>query len=555
MFRQLVKLLNPSKLNLKFQRFYSPHNDPCGLPPYHSWDPNADGLSCEGKIADGSGLILGVYYDEKDYLNQTICLTKAAALFNHNINGKLVEQLKAFGPLPKLGEVRTFTQLDPAYNLVTVVGLGDNNVGYVKQEARDEAKENIRKAVGVACRVLQDHFVDKVYVEGFEDPESAAEGAVLALWGNQHLRDPTNRTIKVPDIMLYGDCDWKKWRIGLEKAEAQNFARRLMEAPGNLMTPRKFAYAVVQSLCKTSVNVTLRGEQWLRENNMNAFLTNTQGSPQPPCLLEIDYNGCDSSVPPIVLIGKGLTYNSGGLCLKTCDQQKYMRGDMAGGAVVVAAFKALANLGLPVNVRGLIPLGENMPGGTAGRPRDIVKSTSGKSILVANQDFDGNLLLVDTICYAQRFKPKYIVSLTTMSKEIRTSFDLACSGLFSRNEKLWQLLKISAVHSGDRLWKLPLWQMYEREIKDVTCSDLSNLVKYEKGLACSNAQFLNQFTCKDNWAHIDMFGVMYEIGKTPYLRRGMSGRPTRTLIEFLGQIAYPPLDIIEKEQSAAEETE
>uniref|UniRef100_A0A1B6F785 Cytosol aminopeptidase n=1 Tax=Cuerna arida TaxID=1464854 RepID=A0A1B6F785_9HEMI len=534
---------------LKFQRFYSPYySDPCGLPPFQSWDPNADGISCEGKIAEGAGLILGVYYDEKDYLNHTICFTKAAALFNHNINGKLVDGLKMFGPLPKLGEVRTFTQLDPAYNLVTVVGLGDNNAGYNKREARDEAKENIRKAVGVACRVLQNHFVDKIYVEGFDDPESAAEGATLALWANQQLRDPARRKIKIPDLIMYGDCDWKKWRIGLEKGEAQNFARKLMEAPANIMTPRTFAYTIVQALCKTSLNVTLRGANWLKEHNMNAFLSNTQGSPQPPFLMEIDYNGCDPAIPPIVLIGKGLTFNSGGLCIKTCEEMKHMRGDMAGAAVVAATFRAVANLGLPINVRGLMPLGENMPGGSAARPRDIVKSTSGKSILIAGQDFDGNLLLSDTICYAQKFKPKYIVSLTTMSKEIETSFDLSASGIFTSNEKLWQLLKTAAVHSGDRIWKLPLWKVFEREVIDVMSADLSNLVKFSRGMPCSNTAFLNQFTCKPNWAHIDLMGTMYEYGKTTYLRRGMSGRPTRTIIEFLGQMAYPPLDIINQQQ-------
>jgi len=546
MFVSALLLKVKSRLNL--MRYYTLYDDPCGLPPHNSWDPDGEGLSCEGSAAEGAGLILGAYYDEKDYLNQTICLTKAAALFNHNVNGKLVERLKAFGPLPKLGEIRTFTELDPAYNLVTVVGLGDVNAGYSKREARDEGKENIRKAVGIACRVLQTHMVEKVYVEGFDDPESAAEGASLALWANQNLKNPARRNVKVPDIVMYGECDWKKWRIGLEKAEAQNFARRLMEAPANLMTPRTFAQSVVQSLCKSSINVTLRGESWLKENNMNAFLSNSKGSPQSPYLLEMDYNGCDPGIPPIILVGKGMTFNSGGLCIKTCEGMKYMRGDMVGAATVVATFKALANLGLPVNVRGLLPLAENMPGGTAARPRDIVTSTSGKSILIAGQDFDGNLLLADTLCYAQRYKPKYVVSLTTMHKEVQTSFDLSAAGIFTNNEKLWQLLRTASIHTGDRLWKLPLWQMYEREVQDFSCADLSNLTKYPRGMPCSNSGFLNQFICKPNWAHIDLMGIMYEDGKTSYLRRGMSGRPTRTLIEFLGQIAYPPLEIVSQQK-------
>lgn len=537
--------LRSGNVCLMLRRLYSPlcGEDPCGFPAHEVWDEDKGSLSCLGDgVTDGAGLILGAYYDETDY--QAICLTKAAALFNHNIKGKLVGLLKSYGPLPKLGDVRVLSQIDPAYNLITVVGLGDNNAGYSTKEKRDEHKENIRKAVGAACRTLQGYFVDKIYVEGFDDPEAAAEGATLALWANQQLVTPKKRHVKVPDLFMYQNCDFKKWRIGLEKAEAQNFARRLMETPANLMTPRALAYEVVSSLCKTSVNVTLRGENWLKENNMTAFISNTKGSPQPPFLLEMEYNGCDPAIPPVVLIGKGLTFNSGGLALKTCEDMKYMRGDMAGAAVVISTFKALANLGLPINVKGLIPLGENMPGGSAARPRDIVKTTSGKTILVNSEDFDGNLLLADTLCYAQRFKPKYVISMTTMSKEVKKSFGLKASGVFTANEKLWQLLKTASVHSGDRLWKLPLWHAYEREVVDFSCADLSTLTKYQKGMACCNAALLKQFICQPNWAHIDILGTMYEDGSSTYLRRGMSGRPTRTLIEFLGQMAYPPLDMI-----------
>jgi len=527
--------------------------------PVTSWDPDleaAGGFSCAGSVNEGSSLILGMYPDENYANTQTICLTKTAALFNHNINGKLVEMLKASGPLPRLGEMRVFPALEPVFSQVAVVGLGDNNTGYSKREQRDDAKENIRKAVGVACRYFQANHVNKIFVESFDDAESAAEGAFLALWENQFLMRGERRSVKIPDVTIYGDCDWKKWRIGYEKAEAQNFARKMMEIPANEMTPRKFANNVVQALCKTSVNVVLRGEKWLQENNMNAFLANTKGSPQPPFLLEMAYNGCDPAIPPIVLVGKGLTFNSGGLCIKTCEEMKYMRGDMAGAAIVVATFKALGNLGLPVNVRGLIPLGENMPGGTAARPGDIVKSTSGKSILITPRDFNGGLMLADTLCYAQHFKPKYIVSLSSLNKEIQTGFDLTTSIISTQNEHLWQLLKTSSIHSGDRLWKLPLWSMFEREVRDLLVADLSIFSKYyNHGINATSTAFLNQFVCKPNWAHIDMLNTMYEDGKTSYLKRGMSGRPTRTIIEFLGQMAYPPQEALEQSGTTEEESQ
>lgn len=513
------------------------------IPDTHAWKLNeGPEISCLGSQSDGSGVILGVYTDDQD--PNVMCLTETGTIFNDNIKGRLIEFLKTT-PLPKLGEVRIYPKMDPTFDLVAVAGLGDNNAGYSKQEARDETKENVRKAVGAAVRQLQDLRVNKIYVEGFEDPESAAEGAHLAVWQNYNIsptRSETRKT-KMPDLVLYGDCDMKKWRIGLEKAEAQNFARKLIEIPANLMSPRALAYTVVQALGTTSVNITMRGEHWLKENNMNAFIENTKGSPHPPILVEMTYNGCDPRIPPVVLIGKGLTFNSGGLCLKTCEEMKHMRGDMAGAAVVVATIKAMANLGLPINVMGLLTIGENMPGGTAGKPKDIVKSSSGKSVLVAPRDFNGTLMLADTICYAQRFKPKYILTIANLTKEVQTVFNLTASGLFTKNEKLWQLLKTSSIHSGDRIWKCPLWSVYEREVKDFTCSDVSTLqtANYPRGISCTTAAFLNQFTCHDNLGYLDTSGIIYENGKTPYLKKGMSGRPTRTIIEFLGQMAHPPL--------------
>lgn len=511
------------------------------VPETHYWNLRSDGAetSCLGSYTEGSGIVLGVYAGKGT--SNEICMTKTATIFNDNSKGRLIDALKVT-KLPKVGEVRILPQIDPNFDVVAVAGLGDLETGYVKREARDEAKENVRKAVGAAVRNLQDLDMNKIYVEGFDDPESAAEGAHLAVWENHHLISITKRTVKSPDLLLYGDCDMKKWRIGLEKAQAQNFARNLMETPPNLMTPRTFAHSVVQSLCKTNVNVTLRGERWMKDHNMNAFLENTKGSALGPILVELSYFGCDPTSQPVILIGKGMTFNAGGLCLKTCAEMKHMRGDLAGAASVVATFKAIARLGLPLNVIGLLTLGENMPGGTAGKPMDIVKSSSGKSILVAPRDFGGSLMLADAICYAQHFKPKYVVSVATLTKEVQTAFNLSTAGVFTKNEKLWQLLKTSSIHSGDRLWKCPLWNVYEREIKDSPTSDLTTFQHslYPRGIGCSTAAFLNQFSCHKNWAHVDTYGTMIEDGKTPYLKKGMSGRPTRTIIELLGQIAYPP---------------
>lgn len=235
-----------------------------------------------------------------------------------------------------------------------------------------------------------------IYMGGFKNSQSTAESAHLVIWENHPaLQSITNSTIKSPDLLLYEDCDMKKWRIGLENAQVQNFVRNLFETPPNLMTPRTFAHSVVQSLYKTNVNITLRGERWMMNHNTNAVLENTKGSALGPILVEVCYCGCDPSSQPVVLIGKGIVFNSGCFCLKTYEEMKHMQGDLAG----VCDFQRFCKIGTTLNFIGLTTLGENIPEGKAGKSMDIVKSSSGNSILEDLRDFRGSLMIADAYCF------------------------------------------------------------------------------------------------------------------------------------------------------------
>ncbi|KAL1132785.1 hypothetical protein AAG570_010737 [Ranatra chinensis] len=389
--------------------------------------------------------------------------------YNQYTCGHLVEHLKASGPIPKLGEARLFFNVEPTFPVVAVVGLGHECYGYNKNEERDEAKEAIRVGVGAGCRALQQLNISKLYVENFGHAESAAEGAALALWVYQDLKNPSKKT-RVPHLGLYDDCDW----------------------------------------------------EWAKENNMNAFLAVSKGSFEPPLFLEISYSGCDPCIDPIVLVGKGITFDSGGICLKKHEDMEHMRGDMAGAACVVSTVRAIASLRLPVNVRGLIPLCENMPGASATKPGDIVRAMNGKSILIANTDYEGQLVLADALCYALKYKPKVIVDVGTLTKEMKGVIGPAATGAFTNNDNLWASIKAASIHT-----------------EHVSC-DLANLAEGFGGHSCTTAAFLREFICDFNWLHLDSYGVMVESGDTTYLRKGMSGRPTRTLIEFIAQFACKP---------------
>ncbi|EDS26627.1 cytosol aminopeptidase [Culex quinquefasciatus] len=485
------------------------------------------------------GLILGIYRDEDDMFD-TGTFTPAGARYNEALtNGRLLDLIRLAGPIPKRGEVRVFYDLEPTFKAVAVCGLGSDCLGYESAEKLDESKEAIRFATASGCRELQKLETNFIYVEDMGHAESAAEGAHMGVWVNQQLKKPNKRWF-VPHCQLHVDpaipCDSDGWRIGVLKAEAQNLARQLQEMPSNLMTPTTFAQNVVQLLANSGVNVEVKVRSWAEAHGMSSFLAVAKGSCEPPIFLELSYYGAGSKEPPIVLVGQGNTFDSGGLCAKTCDDMQPMRGDMSGAACVVAACRAIASLNLPVNIRGLIPLCEHMIGCNAMKPGDVIAMKNGKSIEVVNADCEGPLVLVDALLYAETFGPKFIVDVSTASEHVTDSFGKVCSAVFTNSEQLWQRIKNAGIHTGDRVWRLPLWDYFTEQLRAAEHVDVQNVGRGVGGEPCSHAAFLREFLPCGQWMHIDAHNVMTTEGRDyPYLREGMAGRPTRTLIEFIAQ--------------------
>lgn len=451
--------------------------------------------------------------------------------------------------MPSAGQTRIFYGLDPIYSAVVVAGIGDECLAYNEVEQMDELKEGIRNASALGSKTMQSLFMRTINVESFGNAESAAEGAAMGVWVYQEFKKADQHVI-VPKINLYNDCDYTGWQIGLQKAAAQNLARQLCEMPGNLLTPIAFAQAAVEALCKSAISVEVKVKEWARIMKMHAFLAAARGSCEPPIFLEISYYGCDPEVAPVVLVGKGVTFDSGGLCLKSYDEQRHMRGDMAGAAAVVGTSRAVSALQLPINLRCLIPLYENMPGPCALKPGDIVKARNGKTILVHDTDYDGRLSLADALAYAMTYNPKFICDVGTLSKELSELFGEFATAVFSNNDVLYEMLRVASIHTGDRIWRLPLWNHFTEKVVTTPSSDVQDKLK-DTGLPCTCAAFLHEFIPPVDWIHLDTYGVMITDGVShPYLRRGMSGKPTRTLVEFMAQLACKHT-VAEKEEKMA----
>ncbi|XP_025908189.1 cytosol aminopeptidase [Nothoprocta perdicaria] len=482
------------------------------------------------------GLVLGAYSGEKD--GGACQLTGAGDAFDRLVSGRLRELLALSGPPLKKGKTRVFHGLHQDFPSVVVVGLGKKNAGVNDQENWNEDKENIRAAVAVGCRQIQELEIPRVEVDPCGDAQAAAEGAVLGLHEYNELKQK-KKTVVTPQ--LHGSAGGEAWHRGVVYAEGQNLARYLMEAPANVLTPTKFAECIEQKLRSfgSTVKVHVRPESWIAAQEMGAFLSVAKGSAEPPIFLEIHYSGAaNASDSPLVFVGKGVTFDSGGISLKPSSGMDAMRADMGGAATVCSAIVTAAALNLPLNIVGLAPLCENMPSGKANKPGDVVRAKNGKTIQVDNTDAEGRLLLADALCYAHDFNPRAIVDVATLTGAMDVALGSAATGVFTNSAWLWTHLYEASMVTGDRVWRMPLFEHYTKQVTDCALADLSNIGKYSRaGGACTAAAFLRAFVRAPHWAHLDMAGVMANKDEVPYLRKGMAGRPTRTLVELAARLA------------------
>ena len=318
-------------------------------------------------------------------------------------------------------------------------------------------------------------------------------------------------------------------------ARGLRLAKDLGNLPGNVCTP-SFLAAEAQRLAArhAPVQVAIHDAAELERLEMGSLLSVARGSREPACLIELRYDGAPRSETPVVLIGKGVTFDSGGISIKPSASMDEMKFDMCGAASAFGALEAAATLGLPLNLVALVPATENLPGGNATKPGDIVTSMSGQTIEILNTDAEGRLILCDALTFASRFRPKVVIDMATLTGACVIALGAEASGLFSNHDPLARDLVRAGEYAGDRAWPMPLWPEYAEALKS-NFADVANVGGREAG-AITAAAFLARFAKSYRWAHLDVAGTAWRSGR----EKGATGRPTRLLVQYLLDRAAPP---------------
>ncbi len=316
---------------------------------------------------------------------------------------------------------------------------------------------------------------------------------------------------------------------GLAVGHGVNFARDLGNLPGNLCTPLYLAEAAESMAQELGFKCQVLDEQGIATQGMTSFLSVAKGSDVPPRLIVLEYQGGKGK--PVALIGKGLTFDAGGISLKPGEGMDEMKYDMCGAAAVLGAFRAVAEMGLALNVVGVIPACENMPSGRANKPGDVVAAMDGQTIEILNTDAEGRLILCDALTYAARFEPEVVVDLATLTGACVIALGHVSNGLFANDDDLADELLAAADRSGDLTWRLPLFEEYQEQLKS-NFADMANIGGRPAG-AITAACFLSRFAENYHWAHLDIAGTAWKSGAA----KGATGRPVPLLVEFLAKRA------------------
>lgn len=414
---------------------------------------------------------------------------------------------------------------------VLLVGLGKEG---------EFVPDRMRQAAGTAARSLRSSsqrgaaFV----VSGNADLlQQAAEGYALGDYSFEQYKSEPEKLERVETVtfLLPDGADTSEAEGVLADArrvcEAVRFTRDLVSQPGNVATPAYLAEKAGEMAARFSVTCHTWDRDEIERRGMHALLAVARGSRQQPRFITLDYRGAGGSVKPVVLVGKGITFDSGGISLKTREGMERMKDDMAGAATVMGTIMAVASLKLPLNVIGLIPAAENLPGGNASKPGDVVRSMSGKTVEIINTDAEGRLVLCDALHHALSFRPSAVIDIATLTGACEVALGNLATGMMGTDEGLRKALRKAGEATGERLWELPLWEEYGELMKS-DIADLKNSGGSAAG-AITAAWFLKNFTGTAKWAHLDIAGTAWEGKGRHYLPKGASGIGVRLLVHYL----------------------
>lgn len=425
---------------------------------------------------------------------------------------------------------------------------------------RELGDNQYRKAIAQAIRTLHETgsmeavcYLTELNVRSRDTPwriRQAIETAQTTLYSFDQLKSKKDVTRRPLRKIVFSVASRRELNLAEQASrEAQaitsgvKLAKDLGNLPSNICTPSYLAEQA-KALCNLHEKISCKilNETQLEKQGFNALLAVAKGSEQPPRLIVLEYRGGRKNDAPIVLIGKGVTFDSGGISIKPSKDMDEMKFDMCGAASVFGTLSAIAELQLPLNLVVLIPCVENLPSGKATKPGDIVSSLSGQTIEILNTDAEGRLILCDALTYAERYKPEVVIDVATLTGACVVALGKYAHGLMSNHNPLTNDLLNAGKTSGDRAWELPLWEDYQEQL-DSPFADLANIGNGREAGAIIGGCFLSRFAKKFHWAHLDIAGTAWLAGKD----KGATGRPVPLLTQYLidrsreQMVVVPPL--------------
>ena len=402
----------------------------------------------------------------------------------------------------------------------------------------------VRKAAGTAVRFAKPRKLREVTIaipEGLE-PAAAAralvEGAYIGDFDSDTYRsDRKDRSIEQLNIVGAGSAVEAAVREGVILGEAQNFARTLVNEPGNVLTPTVLGQKAAEMCAQYGLKCEVYGAEKLKELKMGAFWAVAKGSQEPPALIVITYEPAKAPSSPVLgLVGKGITFDTGGISIKSADGMEKMKYDMAGGATMIGAMQAIAQLKPAVKVIGIVCAAENMPSGSAMKPGDIEIAMSGKSIEIINTDAEGRLVLADGLAYARQLGATHLIDAATLTGACVVALGTVNAGAFSNDDETYRHFSDATEISGERFWRLPVEEEYREFIKS-NIADIMNTGGSRWGGAITAAMFLKEFAEDTPWIHLDIAGVAWTEEAKPWIAKGPSGIPMRSVTEWVRSYA------------------
>ena len=419
---------------------------------------------------------------------------------------------------------------------ILLVGLDDRKKFSVRQFglALAPAFEQLEESGATDCLVLlpNDAADDSVY-RLVREAVIAAEGAVYRFDQCKSESTPPKRPLKRISFLLQSRAQLSAGKRATAHGHAiglgSRLARDLANLPGNICTPSYLAdQAKALARGKRKLKATILDEKEMGRLGMGALLSVSRGSRQAAKLIVLEYRGGKADARPVALVGKGLTFDAGGISIKPSASMDEMKYDMCGGASVLGTIAACVELDLPINVVGVVPSSENLPDGDANKPGDIVTSMSGQTIEILNTDAEGRLILCDALTYTERFEPAAVIDIATLTGACIIALGDQASGLMANDDGLANDLLEAGTECGDRAWRMPLWDEYQRSL-DSNFADMANIGSGRGAGAITAACFLSRYTKKFKWAHLDIAGVSWLTGSA----KGATGRPVPLLTEYL----------------------